>query len=122
MLGITFDRSWEMNQTHREGLTKEELSKKERDLENLMEETIYRLADNRYSKVTFYPYRTARVVDKVMFDADRDSCRLIESVLAIKAGAIPDNHTAYEVYNGCSTFYVWCHDGLFRVGKDIAKN
>ena len=78
------------------------------------------LATSHCSKVTFYPYRTALVFDK-MFEANRDSMSPLEYMLAIKAGVKPDNHTVYEVYDGRQTFYIFCHDGLFRVGKNIEK-
>ena len=120
MLGITFDRHWEWKMMREEKLSEEELSVKENNFEEWVLNLMGALATNHYSKVTFYPYRTALVQD-AMFDADRDSMRPLEYMLAIKAGVNPDNHTVYEVYNGCQTFYIFCRDSLFRVGKTIKK-
>ncbi len=120
MLKITFNKSWERKMMREEQLSKEELSAKESNFEEWVLNLMRALATNHYSKVTFHPYRTARVFDE-MFDADRDSMLPLEYMLAIKAGVNPDNHTVYEVYNGCQTFYIWCHDSLFRVGKTIDK-
>lgn len=104
----------------KEHLSEEELSIKEKDFEKWVLDIMGALATNHYSKVTFYPYRTALVFDE-MFDADRNSMLPLEYMLAIKANVNPDNHTVYEVYNGCQTFYIFCHDRLFRVGKTIEK-
>ena len=120
MLRITFDRHWEWKMMHEEKLSEEEISVKENNFEEWVLNLMRTLATNHYSKVTFHSYRTARVFDE-MFDADRDSMRPLEYILAIKADVNPDNHTVYEVYNGCQTFYIWCTDGLFRVGKTIKK-
>ena len=120
MLRITFDRHWEWKMMHEEKLSEEELSVKESNFEEWVLNLMRTLATNHYSKVTFHSYRTARVFDE-MFDADRDSMRPLEYILAIKADVNPDNHTVYEVYNGCQTFYIFCHDSLFRVGKTIRK-
>ena len=120
MLKITFNRSWERKMMREENISKEELSDKESKFEEWVLNLMGALATNHYAKVTFHPYRTARVFDE-MFDADRDSMRPLEYMLAIKAGVSPDNHTVYEVYNGCQTFYIWCHDSLLRVGKTIDK-
>lgn len=121
MLRITFNEAWERKMMAEEQLSKEEVSAKENSFEEWVIELMRTLATNNYSKVTFYPYRTARVYDE-MFDADRDSMRPLEYMLAIKAGVNPDNHTVYEVYNGCQKFYIWCTDSLFRVGKTLSKN
>lgn len=120
MSGITFDNHWERKIMREEHLSKEELSVKENNVEEWALNLMGTLATNNYAKVTFHPYRTALVFDE-MFDADRDSMRPLEYILAIKAGVHPDNHTVYEVYNGCQTFYIWCTDSLFRVGKSIKK-
>ncbi len=120
MLKITFDKHWEWKMMREEHLSEEELSVKENNFEEWVLSLMGALDTNHYSKVTFHHYRTARVFDK-MFDADRDSMRPLEYMLAIKAGVNPDNHTVYEVYNGCQTFYIWCTDSLFRVGKTIVK-
>ena len=120
MLRITFNRSWERKMMREEQLSKEELFAKESNFEEWVLDLMGELATNHYSKVTFHHYRTARVFDE-MFDADRDSMRPLEYMLAIKAGVNPDNHTVYEVYNGCQTFFIWCTDSLFRVGKTIKK-
>ena len=120
MLSITFDRHWEWRMMREEKISEEKLSAKENNFEKWVLDLMGALATNHYSKVTFYPYRTALVHD-AMFDADRDSMRPLEYMLAIKAGVYPDNHTVYEVYNGCQTFYIFCHDSLFRVGKTIRK-
>ena len=118
MLSIKFDRHWERKMMREEKLSEEELSVKENSFEECVLELMRALATNHYSEVTFHPYRTARVFDE-SFDADRESMRPLEYMLAIKAGVNPDNHTVYEVYDGCRTFYIWCHDSLFRVGKTI---
>ena len=121
MLRITFDKHWEWKMRRgEEHLSEEELSAKENSFEEWVLELMRSLAINNYSSVIFYHYRTARVFDE-MFDADRDSMRPLEYMLAIKAGVYPDNHTVYEVYNGCQTFYIWCTDSTFRVGKTIEK-
>lgn len=120
MFGITFDKHWERETMHREHLSEEELAVKEKDFEKWVFDIMSTLATNHYSKVTFYPYRTALVSDK-MFDADRDSMLPLEYMLAIKADVKPDNHTVYEVYNAGQTFYIFCSDGLFRVGKTFKK-
>jgi len=103
-----------------EKLSEEELSAKKKEFEEWGLELMMALATNMYSKVTFYNYRTARVYDE-LFDADRDSMKPLEYILAIKADVCPDNHTVYEVYDGCQTFYIWCTDSMFRVGKTIKK-
>ena len=118
MLRITFNKPWEWKMMTEEQLSKEEVSAKENSFEEWVLELMRTLAINNYSKVKFYPYRTAKVSD-VMFDAERESIRPLEYMLAIKAGVNPDNHTVYEVYNGCQTYYVWCTDNLLRVGKTI---
>ena len=120
MLRITFDKFWERKTMRKEQFSKEELFTKKDRLEEWIAKLMEALAINRYSKVTFHPYRTARVFDEI-FDAERDSMRPLEYMLAIKAGVIPDNHTVYEVYDGCHTYYVWCTDSKFRVGKTIVK-
>ena len=98
----------------------EELSSTEKDFKEWILNTIENLARNHYAFVKFYQYRKAEVSsDDVLFEADGTSMKPLENILAIKAGVHPDNHTVYEVYNGCRTFYVWCHDGLFRVGTKI---
>lgn len=98
----------------------EETSSKEKDFREWILNTIDNLARNHYSYVKFYPYNTVAVSEKdVIFEADRYSMLPMEYTLAIKAGVKPDNHTLYEVYNGCKTVYVWCHDGVFRVGSAI---
>lgn len=120
MLKITFEKQWECKIMREERLSEEALSAKESNFEewvlNLMEE----LATNHYARVISYSYRTALVFDE-MFDADRESMRPLEYILAIKAGVHPDNHTVYAVYNGGQTFYVWCTDSKVRVGKKIRK-
>ena len=99
---------------------KEELSSREDEFKEWIFNTIDNLARNQYSYVKFYQYRTASVSSKdVLFEADLNSMKPLESILAIKAGVHTDNHTVYEVYNGCKTVYVWCHDELFRVGTTI---
>lgn len=120
MFEITFNKYWEYQAMRMEHLSKEELSNKEKGFEKLVLDIMRALATNNYSRVTFYPYRTARVFDE-MFDADRDSMCPLEYMLAIKAGVMPSNHTVYEVYNGCQTFYIFCSDSLFRIGKTIEK-
>ena len=120
MLRITFDKHWERKMMRKENLSEEELSAKENSFEEWVLELMRALATNNYSRVTFYHYRTALVYDE-LFDADRDSMRPLEYMLAIKAGVNPNNHTTYEVYNGCQTFYIWCTDSTFRVGKNIKK-
>ena len=120
MLRITFDKHWERKMMREGKLSEEELSDKENGFEEWVLELMRALATNNYSRVTFYHYRTALVYDE-LFDADRDSMRPLEYMLAIKAGVNPDNHTVYEVYNGCQTFYIWCTDSTFRVGKTIKK-
>ncbi len=120
MLRITFDKCWECKMMREEHLSEEELSVKENNFEKWILNIMGALATNHYSKVTFHHYRTARVIDEI-FDADRDSMCPLEYILAIKAGVNPDNHTVYEVYNGCQTFYIWCTDNLLRVGKTIVK-
>lgn len=101
----------QIEEIYQEDLTEERID--ERVLELMRA-----LAENPYAKVKFYSYRTAFVYDPI-FDAERESMLPLEYMLAIKAGVRPDNHTCYEVYNGCSTFYICCYDGLFRVGKTI---
>ena len=120
MLKITFDKIWERKIMIKEQLSKEELSAKEKNFEKWILDLMRTLATNYYSKVKFYPYRTARVFS-AMFDAERESMLPMEYLLAIKANVQPDNHTVYEVYDGCQTFYIWCTDNLFRVGKKIEK-
>lgn len=120
MLGITFCNPWKLKMMIEGSLSEKEVSDKESYFEEWVLEIMKALATNNYSKVKFYPYRTAKVSD-VMFDAERESIRPLEYILAIKAGKKPDNHTVYEVYNGCQTYYVWCTDNLLRVGKTINK-
>ena len=120
MLRITFDKCWEWKMMREEHLSEEELSVKENNFEKWILNIMGALATYHYSKVTFHHYRTARVIDEI-FDADRDSMCPLEYILAIKAGVNPDNHTVYEAYNGCQTFYIWCTDNLLRVGKTIVK-
>ena len=99
---------------------KEELSSKENDFKEWIFNTLEQLARNNYSYVKFYSYRTAEVSSEdVLFEADRTSLLPLEYTLAIKARVHPGNHTVYEVYNGCRTFYVWCHDELFTIGTTI---
>ena len=116
MFGIQF-------KSGREGsrfLSDEELSAKKKSCEEWVIDLMESLANNPKSKVTFYPYRTASVYDE-LFDLKRESMLPLEYMLAVKAGVRTDNHTTYEVYDGCSTFYVFCHDDLFRIGKTIEK-
>ena len=120
MFRITFNLDWEWEMMDKEDLSKEELSAKENNFEKWVLDLMRTLATNPYSKVTFYRYRTARVLDAI-FDADRDSMSPLEYILAIKADVNLDNHTVYEVYDGYQTFYIWCTDSLFRVGKTIEK-
>lgn len=120
MFNITFDRYWEFKVMEKEHLSKEALSDKEKNFENFVLDIMRELANNNFSRVTFYPYRTARVFDE-MFDADRNSMRPLEYMLAIKAGVNPDNHTVYEVHYGSITFYIFCSDNLFRIGETINK-
>jgi len=50
------------------------------------------------SKVTFHPYRTARVYERfINIDRCSDEGRKFEEMLAKKAGVTPDNHTAYTL-------------------------
>lgn len=116
MFEITFNKLWE----YRQHLSEEELSDKEKGFEKLVLDIMRELATNNYTKVTFYPYRTALVLDEI-FDADRDSMCPLEYILAVKAGVNPDNHTVYELHKGCQTFYIFCSDQLFRIGKTIKK-
>lgn len=118
MLGITFCNTWKLKMMIEGNLSEKEVSDKESYFEEWVLEIMKQLANNNNSRVKFYPYRTARVYDE-MFDAERESIRPLEYMLAIKAGVNPDNHTVYEVYNGCQTYYVWCTDNLLRVGKTI---
>lgn len=119
MLRITFNKRWEWKMMREEHLSEEELSVKENNFEEWVLNLMNALATNHYSKVTIH--RTSRVFDEI-FDADRDSMSPLEYILAIKAGVNPDNHTVYEVYNGCQTFYIWCNDRLLRVGKTIKES
>lgn len=114
MLKFNFDESWEYRHNA------EEVAMAKEKFEAMMADLMRKLSTNRYAKVTFYPYRTARVYD-ALFDADRNSIRELEYFLAVKSGVQPDNHTTYEVYDGCQKIYIWCHDNLFRVGKTIEK-
>ena len=120
MFGIKFDQYWERRFMAEKHISEEELSERKKDFEEFVLETMRSLATNHWSEVKFYSYRSARVFDE-MFDADRDSMLPLEYMLAIKAGVEPDNHTVYEVYNGRYVVYVWCTDGLCRVGKTIQK-
>ncbi len=120
MFEITFDKRWEHEIMRKEHLSEEEISDKKKDFEKWALDIMKALATNNDSKVTFYPYRTALVFDK-MFDADRNSMSPLEYMLAIKANAKPDNHTVYEVYAGRQTFYIFCSGNVFRVGKTIEK-
>lgn len=123
MFGIKFDSYWESRVMSKEHISEEELSIKEKSFEEFVLETMRSLATSptsHWSEVKFYSYRKARVFDE-MFDADRGSMLPLEYLLAIKAGVEPDNHTVYEVYNGRYTVYVWCTDGLCRVGKRIER-
>ena len=118
MFKSTSNKYWKNNEMER--ISKEKLSDKEKDFDEFVLKLMRALAENSYSKVTFYPYRTAMVFDK-MFDADRDYMCPLEYMLAIKAGVSPDNHTVYEVYNGFNTFYIFCSDQLLSIGKTIQK-
>lgn len=120
MLKITFDKCWERKMMCKKHLSQEDLSITENEFEEWVLNLMRTLASNSYSKVTFHHYRTARVFDE-MFDADRQSMLPLEYILAVKAGVKPDNHTVYEVYDGCLTFYIWCTDSSLRVGKTIVK-
>ena len=62
MLRITFDKHWEWKMMHEEHISKEELSVKEKNFEEWVLNIMEALAANHYSKVTFYPYRTAQIV------------------------------------------------------------
>lgn len=74
-------------------------------------------------KVKQYPYRTAVVYDDdTIFCIDRESeeGRKFEKLLAEKAGARTDNHTAYEITteNG-KKLYVGCSDFKIRIGLSM---
>ena len=120
MLKIAFSEDWEWKMIDDENLSEEELSAKKQNLEEWILTVMAALATKHNSKVTFFPYRTASVFDTI-FEATRDSMRPLEYMLAIKAGVNPENHTVYEVYDGCQTFYIFCHGNLVRVGKKIKK-
>ena len=103
-----------------EHLSEEELSIKEKSFEEWVVQLMGTLATNRYARVKFYPYRTAKSFDE-LFVAERDSMRPLEYILAIKAGVTPDNRSIYEVYNGSQTYYIFCRDDICLVGKAIIK-
>ncbi len=118
MFGITFTKYWEWE--YKRYHSEEEFSAKKKYFEEWVLDLMSALTTNSYSKVTFYPNRNV-IINGLMFDADRNSMLPLEYMLAIKAGVKPDNHTVYEVFDGCKRYGIKCHDGHFQVGTIIQE-
>lgn len=121
MFGINFNGMWESDIMREKNLSEEELSVKERGFEEWVLNVMREMATNNRLEVKFNSYRTARVYD-ALFDAERESMRPLEYMLAIKADARPDNHTVYEIRISSVDYYIWFHDDLCRIGKTIVRN
>jgi len=120
MFRIDFLQSWENRFMREEGISREELDSRENEFNDKIINIMTSLTNNWYSKVKVYPYCTAGVRDTI-FDADHngDGTKIFEYMLALKAHVHTDNHVVYEVYDGCKTIYVWCHDGLMRFAREL---
>lgn len=118
MFRVDFDYHWQLKMLYTKKLSEEQLIKKEEELVRWIRNFMGFLT-NRNVQVKFYPYRSAFVYDE-MFDADRESLKSLEYMLAIKAGVETDNHTCYKVWiDGGKTYYVLCHDNIIRIGETL---
>ena len=67
--------------------------------------------------VNFWEYRTARVIEDVIFRSDIDENDLINVINYIEGqGYHFDNHIVFQMDNG---LYVWVHDNRIIIGKSI---
>lgn len=76
------------------------------------------------SKVTFHPYRTARVFNRFLsIERKSDVGKELETTLAKKAGVNPDNHTVYSIQlKNEQEVHVWCDDSKIMFGLELKKD
>lgn len=73
-------------------------------------------------EVEYCPYKTA-IVDEVYFEIDRKSSegKILEEMLADKAGYVTNNNTAYSIKNRKTggVIHVGCYDDIIQFGLGL---
>ena len=119
MFIISFDADWQKRLLEDENISYDDLMLRQQKIEEWLDLFMETIATNPYCKVKFKSYNKDNYVYDKIFDAERTSISFFEYLLAVKANAIPDNYTVYEVFDGSKTYYVWCKDNLIRVGRKM---